>query len=189
MDIGELGQAETYVQQTEGLDPGNAEIIIVQGDLAAAQLAVAINDRDGLEAIAERTSEQELQLAEVQGRVAELAAAAIGHYETAIQRLGTLLDLHLKLGQVYLLSGWHDDAEDEFRMILARSPYRVEAYEGLAEVLIAQNNTKGALENLYSGYSRSFNDLEKERFDAAADLHNPSIRRETMPSGLRRASL
>ncbi|MFC2106556.1 hypothetical protein ACFLS0_07400, partial [Candidatus Bipolaricaulota bacterium] len=51
-------------------------------------------------------------------------------------------------------------------MILARSPYRVEGYEGLAEVLIAQDDIEGGLENLYSGYSRSFDDLEKERIAA-----------------------
>ncbi|MFC2108555.1 peptidylprolyl isomerase [Candidatus Bipolaricaulota bacterium] len=166
MQVGELSEAESYIQQTEGLDPGNAEITIVQGDLAAAQLATAIDERDVLEAIAERTSEQDLQLAEVKGRVAELESTATGYYETAIERLGTLLDLHLKLGQVYLLSGRLDDAEDEFRMILARSPYRVEGYEGLAEVLIAQDDIEGGLENLYSGYSRSFDDLEKERIAA-----------------------
>ncbi|MCK5247459.1 peptidylprolyl isomerase, partial [Candidatus Bipolaricaulota bacterium] len=166
MEVGELAEAESYIQQTEGLDPGNAEIIIVQGNLAAAQLAVAINERDALEAIAERTSEQDLQLAEVQGHVAELGETATGYYETAIERLGSLLDLHLKLGQVHLLSGRLNDAEDEFRLVLARAPYHVEAYEGLAEVLIAQNDIERGLENLYSGYSRSFDDLEKERIAA-----------------------
>jgi len=166
MEIGELAEAETYIQQTDGLDPGNAEIVIVQGDLAAAQLAVAIRERDVLEAIAERTSEQGLQLAEVQGRVDALEEAATGYYELAIQRLGALLDIQLKLGQVYLLSGRLDDAEDEFRAILVRSPYRVEAYEGWAEVLIAQGNIEKALENLYSGFSRSFDDVEKERIAA-----------------------
>lgn len=166
MEVGELAEAAAYVQQTDGLDPGNAEIIIVQGELAAAQLAVAISERDVLAAIAERTSEQDLQLAETQGRVDALEEAAIGYYESAIQRVGSLLDLQLKLGQVYLISGRLDDAKDEFRMILARSPYRVEAYEGWAEVLIAQENIEKALENLYSGFSRSFDDVEKERIAA-----------------------
>jgi len=166
IEVGELSEAETCIQQTEGLDPGNAEIIIVQGDLAAAQLTAAIDERNALESVAERTSEQDLQLAETQGRVADLAEAATGHYELAVERLGGLLDLRLKLGQVHLLSGRLEDAEGEFRLVLARSPYRVEAYEGLAEVLIAQNNIESALENLYSGYSRSFDDLEKERVAA-----------------------
>lgn len=166
IEVGELAEAEVYVQQTDGLDPGNAEIIIVQGDLAAAQLAEVISERDVLEAIVERTSEQDLQLAETQGRVDALEEAAAEYYESAIQRLGSLLDLQLKLGQVYLLSGRLDDAEDEFRAILVRSPYRVEAYEGWAEVLIAQDNIEKALENLYSGFSRSFDDIEKERIAA-----------------------
>jgi parvulin-like peptidyl-prolyl isomerase len=166
IEVGELAEAAAYIQQTDGLDPGNAEIIIIQGDLAAAQLAVAISERDVSAAIAERTSEQDLQLAETQGRVDALEEAAIGYYESAIQRVGSLLDLHLKLGQVYLISGRLDDAEDEFRLVLARSPYRVEAYEGWAEVLIAQDNLETALENLYSGFSRSFDDLEKERIAA-----------------------
>ncbi|MFC2095069.1 peptidylprolyl isomerase [Candidatus Bipolaricaulota bacterium] len=166
MELGELSDAETYIQQTEGLDAGNAEIIIAQGDLAAAQLAEAVGERDALQAIAERNSEQELQLAEVLGRITVLEESATGYYESAIKRLGALLDLQLKLGQVYLLSGRLDEADDEFRMILARSAYSVEAYEGLAEVLIAQGNTEKALENLYSGYSRSFDDEEKERIAA-----------------------
>lgn len=166
IEVGELAEAEAYIQQTEGLDPGNAEIIIVKGDLATAQLAVAIEERNALEAVAERTSEQDLQLAEVQGRIADLAEAATGHYELAVERVGALLDLRLKLGQVHFLSGRLDEADDEFRLVLARSPYRVEAYEGLAEVLIAQDNIESALENLYSGFSRSFDDLEKERIAA-----------------------
>lgn len=161
LEVGELADAESHIEQLIEQDPGNAEITILQGDLAAAQLAIAIDERDLLEAIAEPTSEQDLQLAKVQSRITELEAAAIGYFETSIERLGTLLDLHLKLGQVYLVAGRMEDAESEFRMILARSPHRIEAFVGLAEALIAQQDIEGALENLYSGFSRSFDDVER----------------------------
>jgi parvulin-like peptidyl-prolyl isomerase len=164
--VGGLDEAASYIQQLQGIDPGNAEITIIQGDLAAAQLAIAMADRDALEAIAERDNDQEVRLVELQGRVATLESTAVDYYKSAIQRLGTVLDLHLKLGQVYLLVERLDEAEDEFRMILGRSPYRVEAYEGLAEVLIAQGRVNTGLENLYSGFTRSFDDGEKERIAA-----------------------
>lgn len=163
LDVNELDETADSIEQLKALDPSNAEINIVQGDLAAARLAAAIDERDALEAVAERTSEQDVQLAEIQNRIAELEEAAVGYYEAAIDRLGSLLDLQLKLGQLYLLVGRLDDAEDEFRMVLARSPYRVEAYEGWAEVLIAQGDIDEALENLYSGFSRSFDGEQKER--------------------------
>ncbi|TFH10391.1 MAG: tetratricopeptide repeat protein [Candidatus Atribacteria bacterium] len=165
--LGQLDEAALYIEQTEGLDPGNSELYIVRGDLAAAQLAEAVGERDALEAIEGRTSAQDLQLAEVKGRINALADLAVGYYETAIQFVGTMLDLRLQLGQVYLLSGRFGDAEEAFRGVLARSPYRVEAYEGLAALQIAQDNIEGALENLYAGYSRSFNDQEKGRIAAA----------------------
>ena len=166
LDVGEVDETAGYIEQLEALDPGNAEIIILEGDVAAARLAAAIGERDVLEAVAERTHEQDVQLAEVHSRISQLADTAVERYEAAIKRLGSLLDLQLKLGQVYLLAGRLDDAEGEFRMVLARSPYRVEAYEGWAEVLIAEGNIEKALENLYSGFSRSFNDEEKERIAA-----------------------
>jgi len=166
LDVDELDETAASIEQLEALDPANAEINIIQGDLAAARLAVAIDDRDVLDAVAEPTSEQDVQLAEVQSRITELEEAAVGYYEAAIDRLGSLLDLQLKLGQVYLLAGRLDDAEGEFRMILARSPYRVEAYEGWAEVLIAEGNIEKALENLYSGFSRSFDGEQKDRIAA-----------------------
>ena len=166
LDVDELDETAASIEQLKALDPENAEINIIQGDLAAARLAVAIDDRDVLDAVAERTSEQDVQLAEVQSRITELEEAAVGYYEAAIDRLGSLLDLQLKLGQVYLLAGRLDEAEGEFRMILARSPYRVEAYEGWAAVLIAEGNIEKALENLYSGFSRSFDGEQKERIAA-----------------------
>jgi parvulin-like peptidyl-prolyl isomerase/Tfp pilus assembly protein PilF len=161
-----LDESASYLQKTEELDPGNAEILIVRGDLASAELKASIDQRVALEAIEQRTSEQDLELAAVQARVADLASEATGYYKTAIEQLGTLLDLQQKLGQVYLLAGNLDAAKSEFRSILVRSPYRVSAYEGLAEVLIAQGDVAAGLENLYAGFSRSFDDVERERIAA-----------------------
>ena len=166
LGVGHLDEAASYIEQLIELDPGNGEIAIVQGDLAAMRLSAAIDERDALDTVAERTSEQDVQLADAQSRIVKLEEAAVSYYEAAIERLGSLLDLQLKLGQVYLLAERLDDAEEEFRMILARSPYRVEAYEGWAEVLIAEGNIEKALENLYSGFSRSFDGEQKERIAA-----------------------
>ena len=166
IDIGKLAEAEAYVDEAEAQDPGNAEIDIIRGDLATAELEVAIGTRDELLAIGERTSEQEAQLAQIQGQVSELIEAATGYYQEAIDNLGALLDLLLKLGQAYLLGGDLDAAEDEFRTILLRSPYRVEAYQGLAEVQIEQDDIESALQNLYSAFSRSFDDAQKEEIAA-----------------------
>lgn len=164
--LGQLDEAAAYVEQTEGLDPGNPQLYIVRGDLAAAQLAEAVDARDALESVEGRTSEQDLQLAEVKRRITELAESAVGYYDTAIQVLGPMLNLRLQLGKVYLLAGQYADAEDAFRGVLARSPYRVEAYEGLAALQIARDDIEGALENLYAGYTRSINDVEKGRIAA-----------------------
>lgn len=166
LNVNELEEAAAQIEQTKSLDPGNAEAIILQGDLAAAQLAIAIGERDVLDAVAERTSEQDVRLAEAQSRATQLEASAVEYYKAAINRLGSLIDIQVKLGQVYLLVGRFDDAEDEFRMILARSPYRVEAYEGYAEVLIQRGDIEKALENLYAGFARSFDDIEKDRIAA-----------------------
>jgi len=68
----------------------------------------------------------------------------------------------VKLGEVYLLLGEIDEAEDEFRRVMIQSPYRIEAYTGLAEVLAARGDTEGAVENLQSAYSRALDDVKRE---------------------------
>lgn len=167
MVVGELDDAGSYIEQVEELDPEHREIGIVQGDLAAAMLVLAADERAVLSAIEGRTSEQEIQLAEVQSRVSNLAESAIERYQSAIQLLGgTQAELQLKLGQVFLLAGRLNEAEDAFQAVLSVSPYRVDAFEGLAEVQIAEGDIEGALENLYSGLARSFDDNEKVRIAA-----------------------
>jgi len=166
IEIGELEEAAANVDEAQAQDPANAEISIVRGDLATAELVIAIGERDELLAVTDRTSEQEAQLAQLQGRVDDLVEAATGYYQDAINRVGALLDLYLKLGQAYLLAGDLDSAEDEFQTVLLRSPYRVEAYQGMAEIQIQQGDIESALQNLYSAFSRSFDDAQKEAIAA-----------------------
>ncbi len=166
LDVDELDDADSYVQQAEALDPANAQIIVLKGDIAAARLSHAIDDRDALQAVAERTSEQDVQLADTEVLISNLENQAVGYYQSAIQKLGSMLDLEVKLGNVYLAADRLDDAESQFRMILMRSPYRVDAYQGLAETLIKKGDTQGGLDNLYSALARSFDDTEKEQIAA-----------------------
>ena len=121
-----------------------------------------MTERDELLAEVDRTEEDEARLAELEQEAATHSETAIERFETGLERAGSL-DLNVKLGQVYLLIERWDDAEDEFRRVIVQSPYRVEAYVGLAEVLAARGDTEGALENLHAAYARSLDDLEKEQ--------------------------
>jgi len=159
--VGYLGEAEETLRKIAQVDPGNVKMGIAEGEVAHARLADAIEERDELLALEERTPEDEARLGELDALVEGFAATAIERFERGLQSGGSL-DLNVKLGQVYLLVGRLDDAEDEFRRVMIQSPYRVEAYTGLAEVLILREDIEGALENLQSAYSRSLEDRERE---------------------------
>ena len=160
--VGYIGEAEETLRKIAQIDPGNVKMQIAEGEVAHARLGGAVNDRDALLALEERTAEDEAQLVELNQQIEDYATTAIERFEMGLQS-GASLDLNIRLGQVYLLVGRLDDAEGEFRRVTIQSPYRVEAYTGLAEVLILRDDTEAALESLQSAYSRSLDDLEREQ--------------------------
>ena len=159
--VGYLGEAEETLRKIAQIDPGNVKMQIAEGEVAHARLGEAVEERDELLALEERTPEDEERLNELTQQIEDYAATAINRFEKGLQSGGSL-DLNVKLGQVYLLVGRLDDAEDEFRRVMVQSPYRVEAYTGLAEVLVLRGDVEGAVENLQSAYSRSLDNLERE---------------------------
>jgi foldase protein PrsA len=159
--VGYLGEAEETLRKIAQIDPGNVKMQIAEGDVAHARLENAVEERDELLALEERTPEDEARLAELASQIEGYAETAINRFEKGLQSGGSL-DLTVKLGQVYLLVGRLDDAEEAFRRVMVQSPYRVEAYTGLAEVLALRGDIEGAVENLQSAYSRSLDDRERE---------------------------
>ena len=159
--VGYLGQAEETLRKLAQIDPGNVKIQIAEGEIAHARLDEAIEERDELLALEDKSPEDEARLSELAEEIEGYAETAIDRFERGLQGGGSL-DLTVKLGQVYLLVGRLDDAEDEFRRVMIQSPYRVEAYTGLAEVLALRGDIDGAVENLQSAYSRSLDDRERE---------------------------
>jgi len=162
LSTGSLDEAAETIEKIRQVDPGNVRMIIAEGDLAHERLSRAIEERDALKEKEDQTAEDETRIAELEGQIEELEQIAIERFEKALQSGGSL-DLNVKLGQVYLLVGRLKEAEDEFYRVKLQSPYRVEAYLGLAEVQIEQGEIEDAVANLRSAFQRSFDDLEKER--------------------------
>lgn len=161
--LGEWDQAEKTLVTVEALDPGNVRIHLSRGELAYALLRQAVEEREPLRAIeaADRSGDQSARLLELDQEIDTQASIAIDRYRRALQS-GATLDLMVKLGQVYALVGRLSEAEAEFRRVISRSPYRVEAYMGLADVMLKRGETGSALENLRAAYARSLDDDERE---------------------------
>ncbi|MBU0595475.1 peptidylprolyl isomerase, partial [Candidatus Bipolaricaulota bacterium] len=161
LGIDALEAAEDIIRDIQAVDPGNIKMAIARGDLAFARLEAATEELAELRAIESSTAEDEARIAELEARIAELDQVAVEAYERALQSGGSL-DLNIKLGNVHLIVGRLDEAEDEFQRVKVQSPYYVEAYQGLAEVYAAQGRIDDALENLRSALSRSFEDAARE---------------------------
>lgn len=159
--VGYLDKAEETLQTIAEIDPGNVRMRIAEGEVAHARLSDAVDERDELLAQEEQTTEDDARIDELAALIDGYSATAIDRFETALQSGGSL-DINIQLGQVYLLIGDLDAADDEFRHVNIRSPYRVDAYVGLAEIQAQRGDSEGALENLQSAYARSFDDREKE---------------------------
>ncbi len=159
--VGYVGEAEEMLRKIAQIDPDNVKMMIAQGEVAHARLEEAILERDGLQSLENRTAEDDARLGELEQQVEAYAATAIDRFENGLQKGGGL-DLNVELGRVLLLVGRLDEAEDEFRRVMIQSPYRVEAYTGIAEVLVLRGDIEGALENLRSAHARSLDDHEKE---------------------------
>jgi foldase protein PrsA len=136
-------------------DPQNSRLMIAEADVAKAKLARVAAEWDALKAKSNRTAAEETQLATLGRQVDELYQAAVTRYETAIKAGGNL-DLNVKLGETHLLAGKLDAAEKELQAVLVRSPYRADAYEGLAKINLARGQTDKALEQLRTSLARSF---------------------------------
>jgi tetratricopeptide (TPR) repeat protein len=136
-------------------DPQNSRLAIAEADVAKAKLARVAGERDALKAKSSRTAAEETQLAALGRQVDELYQAAVTRYETAIKAGGNL-DLNVKLGETHLLAGKLDAAEKELQAVLVRSPYRADAYEGLAKINLVRGLTDKSLEQLRTALARSF---------------------------------
>ena len=161
--MNELGKASDLVAEMKKAAPDDVKGVIAEGDLAAARLVAAVQERDGLSAKERLTSEEQARLDELNSTIDTLYQLAVDRYEEGLRRTGTL-DLNVKLGNVHLLAGHLDKAEDEFRNVILRSPYRVEAYMGLGEVYLKRGDTEGALENFRTGFDHSVDTAQREEF-------------------------
>jgi len=158
---GAFDQAAEALDLLGEIDPGNVKMVIARGDIAHAQLEDAVDELQTLQAKAEPTADDEARIAELETQIEELDRVAVDSFEEGL-KVASSLDLNIKLGQVHLMRGRLDEAEDEFLRVKMQSPYRVEAYVGLAEVQIARGEIDSAVDNLHAAFSRSFDDLEKE---------------------------
>lgn len=162
LEEGSIDAARDLIDEIQAIDPGNVKAAIAEGDLARVQMAAAVEERDGLAAKDPLTSEDEARLTDLAGTIAALYDVAVNRYERGLQSGGSL-ELNVKLGEVHLLGGRLDEAEDEFESVIIRSPYTSKAYEGLGRVLLAREETEEALENLYTALARSFDLAERGR--------------------------
>jgi len=162
LELGAIDEARALIDSVRAIDPENVNAAIAEGDVARVQLAEAAAERDELAAKETLTDEETARLSELNDQIEALYEVAADRYEEGIQRAGSL-ELRTKLGQVHLLAGRLDEAEDEFEDVIIRSPYTADAYEGLGQVLIARGEIEDGLENLRTGLARSFDTAQKER--------------------------
>jgi tetratricopeptide (TPR) repeat protein len=162
LESDEIDDARALIDEIQAIDPGNIKAVIAEGDLARVELAVAVTERDALIEKAERTAEEETRLAELETFVETRYTTAVDRYGRGLDSGGGL-DLNVKLGEVYYLAGHLREAEDEFEGVIIASPYRAEAFEGLAKVLLARGEMEEALDNLYTAFARTFDAGEKAR--------------------------
>lgn len=169
----EIAEAEALIAGVREADAGNAKIAIAEGDIAYAKLSGAVSERNQLLVSTDRTEEEEARLASLHEEIESLYNTATDRYQKGLNSGGGL-DMNIKLGQVYLLVGKLDDAEREFDSVISRSPYRSEAYEGLAEVFLARGDNEAALEQLRTALSRAFDIEQKQRIAEQIVVLDPS---------------
>jgi foldase protein PrsA len=153
--LDDIAGADAMTATIRQTDPQNSRLAIAEADVAKAKLARVAGERDALKAKSSRTAAEETQFAALGRQVDELYQAAVTRYETAIKAGGNL-DLNVKLGETHLLAGKLDAAEKELQAVLVRSPYRADAYEGLAKINLVRGLTDKSLEQLRTALARSF---------------------------------
>ena len=162
LTLKQLDEAEQLLKAVEQHDPENLKLIVSLGDLAHERTLAARAEQEKLEAKQERTQEEQARLEELPRIIASSYETAVARYEEAFSRSGTT-DLTVKLGQAHFAAGEFAEAERAFRDVLLRSPYKAEAYEGIADILLEQGNIKGAVENYRTAFLRTFDSQSKRR--------------------------
>jgi tetratricopeptide (TPR) repeat protein len=159
---GEVADAEAMTAAIRQTDPQSSRLTVAEADVAKAKLATAVLARDALKSQPSRSAGDETQIAALDRQISELHQAAVTRYEAAI-KAGANLDLSVKLGEAHFLAGQLDAAERELQAVLARSPYRADAYEDLAQINLARGQTSKALEQLRTALARSFESGQRIR--------------------------
>jgi len=161
-----LDEAEQLLDAVEQRDPENLKLIISLGDLAHERTLAALAEQEELEAKQDRTQEEQAHLVELPEIIASSYETAVARYEEAFSRSGTT-DLTVKLGWAHFAVGELAKAERAFRDVLLRSPYKAEAYEGIADILLEQEDIEGATENYRTAFLRTFDSQSKRRLGEA----------------------
>ncbi len=157
----DMGGAQKTLDQISQIDPENIKLVIGLGDLGYERLIAAREELDTLNAKADLTDDEKAKLEQLDTQVAQYQEEAINQYKKAISRGGSL-DLYIKLGNAYLAGGELEEASENFRHVILRSPYKAQAYSGLAATLLEQGDKDGAISNYKMAFARTFDDAEKE---------------------------
>lgn len=172
LSLKELDNAEEILSQIAEKDPENLnlKLIVGQGDLAFERLIVTIDERDRLATKTDRTADEEARLKELDDSISSYEERAVERYKKAIDR-GGAIDLYISLGRTYLATGELDEAKKNFDHVILRSPYKAEAYAGLADVLLQMGDRDGAIDNYNTALARTFdNDRKQELGEKLIEL-------------------
>jgi parvulin-like peptidyl-prolyl isomerase/Tfp pilus assembly protein PilF len=161
LELKQLDNAEEIIAKIEQSDPDNLKLIVAQGDLAYERMLAAIDEQDRLNGKGERTAEEEARLKDLPGSITDYEERAVERYEKALSR-GGKIDLYISLGKTYLAVSKLDEAKKNFQHVILRSPYKAEAYAGLAEVLLQQGDRDGAIDNYKMAFDRTFDNNRKK---------------------------
>ncbi len=165
-----LDEADAVLKKIEKIDPENTQLIIYQGDLAYKRMLAAMKERDALKAKGNLTTDEDKKLKELNTEISSLYDRALDRYKTASTKTGSL-DVLIKLGKLYLAAGKLLDAQNEFEQVIRRSPYKVEAYKGLADTLLAKGNKDEAIQNYRIAFERAFDkDLKRQIGEKLVEL-------------------
>lgn len=157
----DLDGAQKILDEIAQTDPENITLIIGLGDLAYERLQAAVAQRDELKAKTDRSSDDDTKIKDLNDQITQYEKEAVDQYNKAISRGGSL-DVYIKLGNAYLAGGDLDKAKENFQHVILRSPYKAEAYSGLAETLMQQGDKEGAIQNYRLAFARTFDKAKKE---------------------------
>ncbi len=161
ISLKQLDDAQSVFDSIAKTDPDNLKLVIGLGDLAYERLQIAIATRDELNAKSDRTADEDAQLKKLETDITNYEQTAVDQYKKAIARGGSL-DVYTSLGNAYLAGGDLTDAKQNFQHVILRSPYKADAYEGLAATLLQQGDKEGAISNYRLAFARSLDNGQKE---------------------------